>query len=130
MAKNNLVTSKGDLREPAMKIFDYKDVGAVDAEEGASGLKIRWLITKEMGAENFAMRLFEMVPSGHSPLHSHPWEHEVYILQGEGIVLGKDGEKVFRPGSVVFIPATEKHQFRNTGTETVRFLCIIPIKRI
>jgi len=40
-----------------MKIFHYQDVEAKDAEEGASGLRVRWLITKKIGAENFAMRL-------------------------------------------------------------------------
>ncbi|TET26776.1 MAG: cupin, partial [Candidatus Bathyarchaeum sp.] len=38
-----------------MKIFPYTDVEAKDAEGGSSKLKVRWLITKEMGAENFAM---------------------------------------------------------------------------
>ena len=122
-------TREWTTEESAMKIFDHKDVEAIDAEEGASKLKVRWLITKDIGAENFAMRLFEMAPSGYSPLHSHPWEHEVYVLQGEGIVAGNDGEKAFRPGMVVFIPASERHQFRNTGVETVKFLCMIPYRK-
>ena len=50
--------------------------------EGASKVKVRWLITKEMGAKNFAMRVFEIEPDGYSPLHKHPWEHEVFILEG------------------------------------------------
>ena len=109
-----------------MKVFNHSEVQAIDAEEGASGLRVRWLITKETGAWNFAMRLFEMAPGGFSPLHSHPWEHEVYILRGEGVAVGKDGEKAFKPGTVVFVPADERHQFRNTGSGEVRFLCMIP----
>ena len=70
-----------------MKIFHYQDVEAKDAEEGALKLRVRWLITKEMGASNFAMRLFEMKPGGYSPFHSHPWEHEVFVLEGEGLVV-------------------------------------------
>jgi len=65
-----------------MKIFQYQNVEAKDADEGTSKLRVRWLITKEIGAKNFAMRLFEMEPGGYSPLHSHPWEHEVFILEG------------------------------------------------
>ena len=65
-----------------MKIFHYQDVEAKEAEENASKLRVRWLITKETGAENFAMRLFEMEAGGYSPFHSHPWEHEVFILEG------------------------------------------------
>jgi len=109
-----------------MEIFHYKDVKAKDVEEGALKLRVRWLITKEMGAENFAMRLFEVEPRGYSPFHSHPWEHEVFILEGKGIVVGEVKESKFRPGDVIFIPANEKHQFKNNGEKTAKFLCLIP----
>jgi quercetin dioxygenase-like cupin family protein len=109
-----------------MKIFHYDKVKAKDAGDGASKLTVRWLITKEIGAENFAMRLFEMEPGGYSPLHTHPWEHEVFILDGAGAVF--DGEKAsaFKAGDVVFVPSDERHQFRNNGKKTLKFLCLIP----
>ena len=50
--------------------------------EGAKDVEIRWLISKEDGAENFAMRMFELQPGGHTPLHTHPHEHEVFIVEG------------------------------------------------
>ncbi|MEM2609856.1 MAG: cupin domain-containing protein [Candidatus Bathyarchaeia archaeon] len=110
-----------------MKVFHYTEVKAEEArEEGASKLKVRWLITKEVGASNFAMRLFEMEPGGHSPLHSHPWEHEIFILEGEGTLVGPEGERKFKPGDVIFVPPNEKHQFRNDGKQTVKFLCLVP----
>ena len=109
-----------------MKIFNYETVKAKDAEGGASKLRIRWLVTKEIGAKNFAMRLFEMAPDGYSPLHTHPWEHEVFILEGGGVVF--DGEKAtpFKAGDVVFIPPDEQHQFKNVGKKTLKFICLIP----
>jgi quercetin dioxygenase-like cupin family protein len=110
-----------------MKIFHYKDVKAKDADEGASKLKVRWLITEEIGAENFAMRLFEMEPGGYSPFHSHPWEHEVFILEGEGLVVGEGRERKFKSGNAIFIPPNEKHQFKNNGKKTLKFLCLVPI---
>lgn len=79
-----------------MIVFHYLNVEAVKAEEGARGLIVRWLISKEIGAKNFAMRLFEMEPNGFSPLHFHPWEHEVYILEGEGSVFGGGEKKSLR----------------------------------
>ncbi|MDH5783414.1 MAG: cupin domain-containing protein, partial [Candidatus Bathyarchaeota archaeon] len=107
-----------------MEIFNYQDIEAKYAEEGALKLRVRWLITKEVGAENFAMRLFEMEPGGYSPFHSHPWEHEVFILEGEGLVVGERQERKFRDGDVIFIPSNEEHQFRNNGERTVKFLCL------
>ena len=111
-----------------MKVFDYKQVEAKNANEGASGLKVRWLITREMGAPNFAMRLFEMEPSGKSPLHTHAWEHEVFILEGEGVVIDREKERKLKAGDVVFIKPNEKHQFKNNGSATLRFLCLVPIR--
>lgn len=111
-----------------MKVFDYRQVEAKDANEGASRLKVRWLITKDMGAPNFAMRLFEMEPSGNSPLHTHPWEHEVFILEGEGTVVGADEERRFKAGGVVFVLPNELHQFKNSSSKTLRFLCLVPIR--
>ena len=109
-----------------MKIFPYNTIKAKNAGEGASKVTIRWLITKKMGAENFAMRLFEMEPSGYSPLHAHSWEHEVFILEGEGQV--SDGEKAtaIKAGDVVFVPSDEQHQFRNNGKKPLKFLCLVP----
>ncbi len=109
-----------------MKIIHYRDIEAKNANEGASKLKVRWLITKEIGAPNFAMRLFEMEPKGYSPLHSHSWEHEVYILEGKGIVIGGTEEKEFNAGDAIFIPPNEKHQFKNNGKKPLKFLCLVP----
>jgi quercetin dioxygenase-like cupin family protein len=109
------------------KVFPYTNVKLEDVTmEGAAKVKVRWLLTKEMGAANFAMRVFEVQPSGCSPLHKHPWEHEVYILEGEGELF--DGEKAtpFKHSDVVFVPPDEMHQFKNTGKTTLKFLCLIP----
>ncbi|MGQ9782074.1 MAG: cupin domain-containing protein [Nitrososphaeria archaeon] len=113
-----------------MKVFGYREVESRKAEEGAEGLSVRWLITKEMGAENFAMRLFEMDPKGFSPRHSHPWEHEVFVLEGEGVVYGGGEERRFRTGDVIFIPPNEEHQLKNTGRKMVKFLCLIPYTKM
>ena len=111
-----------------MKVSNYQNVEALKAEEGAEKLKVRWLINKETGAENFAMRLFEMEQGGCSPLHSHPWEHEIFILEGTGLATnGKDG-KEFKEGDFIFIPSNEVHQLRNTSQKPVKFLCLIPYK--
>jgi len=110
-----------------MKIFNHRMVQAKEVtDEGASKVKVRWLIAKDMGAENFAMRVFEIEPAGFTPLHVHPWEHEVFILEGEGEIF--DGEKTtpFRAGDVVFVPGNERHQFKNRGEKLLKFLCLIP----
>jgi len=110
-----------------MKVIPHKEVEAKEADEGASRLKVRWLITKETGAPTFAMRLFEMEPGGHSPFHNHDWEHEVYVLEGQGLVVGGKEEKKIKEGDAVFVPPNEKHQFKNNGKKTLKFLCLVPL---
>lgn len=108
------------------KVFHYDAVKAKDVEEGCSKVRVRWLITKEMGAKNFAMRLFEIDLAGFTPLHRHNWEHEVFILEGEGAIF--DGKKAtpFKVGDVIFVPPNERHQFKNTGKDLLKILCLIP----
>lgn len=110
-----------------MLVRKAADVQQDDVEqEGAAGAKIRWLITKDDGAPNFAMREFELAPGGHTPFHAHDWEHEVFILAGVGAVAGEAGEFALEPGMAVFVPPNEKHTFKNAGAEPLRFLCLVP----
>ncbi len=111
-----------------MKLINYKDVPQVTIEEGARGVQIRWIITEEMGAKNFAMRHFEIAPDGFTPLHSHDWEHEVFILNGSGIIVGDVTERSFSEGDVIFVPENETHQFKNSGDKPLSLLCLIPSK--
>jgi quercetin dioxygenase-like cupin family protein len=112
--------------------MDFKCVPASEVklermeEKGAEGIQVRWLIKKEDGAPNFAMRLFELKPNGYSPLHSHNWEHEVYILEGECKVTCEQQTKKATAGYVVFIPPNAKHQFANAGKSALKFICLVP----
>ena len=108
-------------------VFEYSKVEAEEVvEEGSRGVKVRWLIDRRLGAENFAMRMFEFQPGGHTALHRHPWEHEVYVLEGRGTLISGGRRYELREGVVAYIPPNELHQFRNDGDTTLRMLCMIP----
>lgn len=94
--------------------------------EGAKDTHMRMLIGPEQGATNFYMRCFEVAPGGHTPYHQHDYEHEILILQGQGIARSESGETPFQPGMAIYVPPNEKHQFLNTSTEPCRFICLIP----
>ena len=94
--------------------------------EGAADCRVRWLIGEGDKAPNFAMREFEVGPGGHTPRHFHDYEHEVFVLAGKGVVIDGDQERPLKPGDVVFVAPNDVHQFRNTGSEPMRFLCLIP----
>ncbi len=107
------------------KVVHYTQIPAEPVAE-AEGVTIRWLITRADGAPNFAMRLFELPPGSGSPHHRHDWEHEVFILEGEGVLRTEAGEAALRPGTAVLVPGGELHQFYNNGSGLLRFLCLIP----
>lgn len=98
--------------------------------EGAKDVEIRWLISKDDGVENFAMRMFEIKSGGFTPLHSHPHEHEVFVLEGEGIFVYEGEEYEFGKEYVIFVPGDKEHRFKNTGDSVLRFLCLIPISAV
>ena len=110
-----------------MKVNHYQQVEQVPvAMEGSSGCQVRWLIDQSQGAPNFAMRQYEVSPGGYTPRHSHPYEHEVFVLEGQGVVFEGDVEHSLSPGDVVLIAPNEIHQFRNTGSAPLMFLCLVP----
>jgi len=108
-----------------MKIANYADTEPI---EELPGVLKREVITDRDGAPNFCMRVFEVEPGSTTPSHAHDWEHEVFVLAGEGVVEGAGGETPIGPDSVVFIAPNEHHCFINTGGETLRFICLIPLQ--
>jgi len=110
-----------------MKLVNSCDVAKVAVEmEGAQGAQIQWLLGKDGEAPTFAMRLFELEPGGHTPLHTHPHEHEVFVLEGKGIVRDNGQERPIGPEDAILVPGGCKHNFENTGDSVLRFLCLIP----
>ena len=73
------------------------------------------------------MRQFEVEPGGHTPQAQHGHEHEVFVLEGTGVVLEGDVEHALAAGHGRLRRRPGKlHQFRNTGTGPLKFLCLIP----
>jgi quercetin dioxygenase-like cupin family protein len=106
-----------------MKITNYTDTRPT---QELPGVTKREVITAGDGAPNFCMRVFEVEAGSSTPDHAHPWEHEVFVLAGKGVVRGEQGESAIGPGSVVFIAPNEQHCFVNTGEQLLRFICLIP----
>ena len=110
-----------------MKVAHYDEITCEPVEvDGADGCTVRWLVDKTDGAPNFAMRRFEIQPGGHTPKHTHPYEHEVYVLAGEGVVLDGDVERPMKKDDVIYVAPDELHQFRNTGQSVMTVLCLVP----
>ncbi len=109
------------------KIVPFQQVSEqAVTEDGVRGVFIRVLIGLDDGAPNFVMRRFRVQPGGYTPHHSHQWEHEVFVLAGQGEIETPEGPRPLGPGDAVFAPGGMVHQFRNTGEDDFEFLCVIP----
>jgi len=104
-----------------------KEVPPADlsAEHDLKGVELRPLITEEEGAKNFSMRLFRLEPGGYTPFHVHGWEHEVFVIGGDGQVVGEKGTLPLEVGAAVYVPPEERHRFQ-AGEKGLVFLCCIP----
>jgi quercetin dioxygenase-like cupin family protein len=114
-------------KENRMRIKEVTDVEATHFDQpGIKGVAARVLIGKSDGAPNFCMRLFDIAPGGNTPKHVHAWEHEMFVHAGDGEIFGNGRWHPVKPGNVVFIPADEEHQIRNSGRGPLLIVCLVP----
>ncbi len=106
-----------------MYIINVKDAEELKTPHSKS---IRWLLTREIGAPNFEMRYFEITRESEPSEDKHPWEHEVFVVRGEGIVKSGGVERRVKPGDAILIFPNETHEISNLREETLGFVCIIP----
>jgi quercetin dioxygenase-like cupin family protein len=119
------------MPQPTPKAVHYTDVPAKTYGDEAPGVSIRWLIDEEHdGAPFYSLRIIEVEPGGHTPDHTHPFEHENFVVEGQGrVLIGETWHDVV-PGSVVFVPGGVRHTYANAGDAPFRFLCGIPTTRL
>jgi quercetin dioxygenase-like cupin family protein len=94
------------------------------SNEGAEKVKVKYLVNKPAGAQNFYLTYYSVEKGGHTPLDNHVNEHEVFIMRGKGRVVGADEQHELAPGDTIYIKSNEVHQLVNTGDEPLEFLCV------
>lgn len=110
-----------------MLIRDALQVEKLEVQSpGAEGVTIQWVLDEKHAAPNFSLRRFVLQPGGCTPEHTHGWEHEVYILSGEGTLVTAEGEQRLVPDTAVLVLPDELHQFRCAGSKPLEFLCLVP----
>ena len=95
--------------------------------EGVKDVSMRLMVGRADGAPTFAMRHFTVQPGGHTPRHSHNYEHEVLVLGGTGRAECDGAFHDVRKGDVLLVEPNLTHQFVNTGDDPFEFMCLVPI---
>ncbi|GAC1481521.1 MAG: hypothetical protein PVSMB9_06840 [Candidatus Dormibacteria bacterium] len=82
----------------------------------------RVLVNPQVGCREMT-QFTGIIPTGRAPLHAHPHEEAVYILEGDGrLWIGDAPAGDLRPGSVVFFPIGVRHTLENTGGVDMKVL--------
>jgi quercetin dioxygenase-like cupin family protein len=109
-----------------MIIGHVRDVQRDEVQaEGVEGASIQWLLGPDQDIPHFHMRYVTVAPGGVIPLHSHGPVHQMFIVKGRGAVLYEGGETPIEEGSFVYMPSARIHGTRNTGSDTLEFVCCV-----
>ena len=107
-----------------MKVQNYRQV---EGREGPPGVVMRVMAGPTEGAPTFVMRVFEIQPGSATPHHTHPWEHEIFVFEGQGTLVSGDTRKPLKEGDAIMVLPGEPHSFANTGDDMLRMICVVPL---
>jgi len=107
-----------------INVYDVKE----EQIEGVDKVTLRWVIDEKVGAKNFAMRYFVIEKGGETPLHSHDWEHEMFVVKGEGYISDGKNKIKIKAGDAIFVEPNEPHHVINEDSPKLEIICLIPIK--
>ncbi len=112
-----------------MKITNLDKVEMVQMTmEGAKDAYKQVPISRADGTPLCSFRVFTIRPGGHTPYHSHAFEHMNYIISGKGTLVTGTGEgKPVSTGDFALVLPNETHQYRNASdTEPLVMICAVP----
>ncbi len=107
-----------------MKVQNYRQVKAMKA---APGVTMRVVAGPEEKAPTFVMRVFEIESGCSTPFHTHPWEHEMFVVKGRATLKSGSAEKPLQEGDAVMVLPGERHGVFNTGEEMLTMICVVPL---
>jgi quercetin dioxygenase-like cupin family protein len=107
-----------------LKVQNYR---YVEGNEVVPGVIMRIVAGRDEGAPTFVMRVFEIQPGKSIPSHEHPWEHELFVLSGNGIFKSGDKDMPVKEGDTITVLSGESHCFTNTDNKILRIICVVPL---
>ena len=112
-----------------MKIISLDSIEKTGVDmEGAKDVRKQMPLSSRDGSPIYSFRVFTIAPGGHTPYHTHPFEHLNYIIEGEGALVTESGEeRAVKKGDFALVLPDEKHQYRNKSAgEPMVMICAVP----
>ncbi len=114
--------------------FDYEPFDESDPDDFRPRSRWALLVDPADGdathVDDITLIVEEIAPGDRIPLHTHPINEVIVILEGTPeVTLGGETREV-GPGAVVFIPAGTPHGTRNASDAPVRLHAMFPSEQI
>jgi quercetin dioxygenase-like cupin family protein len=104
------------------RVRDREPAGMDTALLAYSGISVKMMVDRGLGAELLTMFMVDYEPGGAAQAHDHPFEETYYFLEGT-IEAELDGATyTLGAGDVLFAGVGSTHGFYNTGTGRVRWI--------
>jgi quercetin dioxygenase-like cupin family protein len=104
------------------RVRDREPAGMDTALLAYSGISVKMMVDRGLGAELLVMFMVDYEPGGAAQAHDHPFEEAYFFLEGE-IEAELDGITCkLRAGDVLFAGVGSTHGFYNTGRGRVRWI--------
>jgi quercetin dioxygenase-like cupin family protein len=104
------------------RVRDREPAGMDTALLAYSGISVKMMVDRGLGAELLVMFMVDYEPGGAAQAHDHPFEEAYFFLEGE-IEAELDGMAYrLRAGDVLFAGVGSTHGFYNTGRGRVRWI--------
>ena len=71
---------------------------AVANQDGAVNAGLRWVLGPKDEMPNCHLRVVELGEAGKSMHHQHDYEHQVFVLEGNGWLVGENDKLELKPG--------------------------------
>jgi quercetin dioxygenase-like cupin family protein len=126
-SRHLFMMTEGDIELDRLKTGTTVDAPAVSASMNTallaySGIALKMLVDRRLGAELSAMFMVEYQPGGVAHLHDHPLEESYLILEGEIEAVADDCPYRLEAGDVLWTGVGCIHAFRNRSQRRVRWL--------
>ena len=81
-----------------------------------------------IGSSTRELRIAQVnfTPGARNILHAHTFEQILYVTEGKGIIANEKEEVIVTPGTIIVIPANEKHWHGATKDSSFSHLAIMP----
>ena len=109
-----------------MKVVRISDIEAEETTNKIFRGKVS--IKRIIGEREDELRVIvvDFSPSAANVFHTHTFDQILYVTEGTGIVATENEEVTLTPGTIIFIPAGERHWHGATKDTTFSHIAIMP----